>query len=91
MPNVGKNKIVLFLCSFGAVVVLALFAMSLERKQCMGVPLITEAELQNYSETTELDISQLMFEKNPVAVDWPKATAARSDTDNPPDQARACG
>ena len=73
MPNIGKNKIVLFLCSFGAVVVLALFVMSLERKQCMGVPLITEAELQNYSETTELDISQLMFEKNPVAVDWPRS------------------
>ena len=46
--------------------------MSLERKYCMGVPLVNEDILKNYTETTELDISQLLFEKEPVSLDWPR-------------------
>lgn len=38
----------------------------------MGVPLVNEDILKNYTETTELDISQLLFEKEPVSLDWPR-------------------
>lgn len=72
MPKKRKNKIVLFLCSFGAILLIVLFSMSLGRKYCMGVLVITEEELLKYTETTEFDISELLFEKEKVSVDWPR-------------------
>ena len=34
--------------------------------------MVNEDILKNYTETTELDISQLLFEKEPVSLDWPR-------------------
>ena len=38
----------------------------------MNVPIISEEQLNQYMETTTLDISQLSFEGEEVAVDWAK-------------------
>lgn len=72
MPDKRKNKIVLFLCSFGALMAIGIFLFSLERRYCMSVPVISKNALVGYTETTDLDISQLLFEKETIAVDWPR-------------------
>ena len=72
MPKIRKNKIVLFLCSFGALMAIGIFLFSLERRYCVGVPVVSEKALEGYTETKELDISQLLFEKETIAVDWPR-------------------
>ena len=72
MPKIRKNKIVLFLCSFGALMAIGIFLFSLERRYCVGVPVVSENALEGYTETKELDISQLLFEKETIAVDWPR-------------------
>ena len=46
------------------------FVTAVEKQYCMGVPRITEEQLNGYTQTTELDISQIMFEGEPVAFDW---------------------
>ena len=71
MSDKRKNKIVLFLCSFGALAAIGAFFLFLERQYCMGIPVISENALVGYTETTELDISQLLFEGEMIAVDWP--------------------
>ena len=72
MPKIKKNKIVLFLCSFGTLIVVIIFFISMERRYCMSVPVISENMLADYTETNDLDISQLLFEDEPIAVDWPR-------------------
>ena len=65
-----NNKIMLFLCSF-VLFALVVTGISLkERKYCMGVPVISEEHLKEYTEIDSLDISQLIFDGQPIAVDW---------------------
>lgn len=65
------NKKLLFLVSTLLVFVGTTFFVTVVEKQyCMGVPRITEEQLNGYTETTELDISQIIFEGEPVAFDW---------------------
>lgn len=65
------NKKLLFLVSSLVIFISATFCVTaVEKQYCMGVPRITEEQLERYTETTELDISQIMFEGEPVAFDW---------------------
>ena len=64
------KKIIFLVCSLIVFVSTALFVTAEKRKFCMGVPRITKEELNSYTETTELDISQITFEGEPVAIDW---------------------
>ena len=77
-----NNKIMLFLCSF-VLFALVVTGISLqERKYCMGVPVISEERLEEYTEIDSLDISQLIFEGQPIAVDWPRKQVYVSQSSN---------
>ena len=65
-----NNKIMLFLCSFVLFALVATGISLKERKYCMGVPVISEEHLKEYTEIDSLDISQLIFDGQPIAVDW---------------------
>ncbi len=45
-----------------------------ERQLCMGIPLISEQELEKFSETDSLDISHISYNGEAVAVDFPSNT-----------------
>lgn len=65
------NKKLLFLVtSFLIFIVGVFFITEAEKQYCMGVPRITEEYLNGYTETTELDISKIIFEGQQVAFDW---------------------
>ena len=66
-----KIKIALCLSSFVFLLIVVIFFIKWERKFCMGVPVISEEKLLEYVETTEMDISSLMFEGKKIAIDWP--------------------
>lgn len=63
---------VLFIGSFIFLIAAIILLRSVENQYCMGVPLIPEKQLNQYTETTALDISQISFDGKKVAVDWEK-------------------
>ena len=67
-----NNKIMLFLCSLVLLALVVTGSSLQERKHCMGVPVISEESLEEYTEIDSIDISQLIFEGQPIAVDWPR-------------------
>lgn len=69
-----KKKTALFTGSLIAVIAVVAFLNLLERRYCMNVPIISENALKEYTEITTLDISQLCFNEEMVAIDWPGNT-----------------
>ncbi len=65
-----KDKRVLFMGSITVFIIIIMFCYSLENKYCIGVPMVTEEVLSQYTETTGLDISEISFDGEKVAVDW---------------------
>ena len=71
MSNKYINKAMYSLCSIGFFVIISSFLISVESRECLGLPIISENELEGYIETTELDISQMEFNSEEIAVDFP--------------------
>ena len=62
-------RLFIFLCVFLGLVATAGTFCYLEQQQCMHVPLIQEAKLQEYTAVSDLDITQLRFNGEKVAAD----------------------
>lgn len=70
MEEKVKNKIVLFIGSAVCLITVILCFNALGSRYCIGIPMITEESLKQYTETTDLDISQISFDGEKVAFDW---------------------
>ena len=71
MFNKMKNEGMLLVCSLSVFIISVCFINLLERQNCMNVPIISEEQLNEYTETTSLDISLMSFEGEKIAVDFP--------------------
>ena len=71
MSDKRKKKTVILVCSLLLALIVFIFVNFLERQYCMKVPIVSENELNEYIEITELDISLLSFDGEDVAVDFP--------------------
>ena len=71
MSDKRKKKTVILVCSLLLALIVFIFVNFLERQYCMKVPIVSENELNEYNEITELDISLLSFDGEDVAVDFP--------------------
>lgn len=71
MFNKMKNEGMLLVCSLSVFIISVCFINFLERQNCMNVPIISEEQLNEYTETTSLDISLMSFEGEKIAADFP--------------------
>lgn len=72
MFKIINYKMILFIGSFIFLIAAIALLRSVENRYCMGVPLIQEKQLGQSIETTTLDLSQIYFDEEMVAVDWAK-------------------
>lgn len=66
-----KNKKMIFVCSVTAFIAVMGLYIFFEYQHCMKIPVISESELNGYTEITSLDISQISFDGEDVAIDLP--------------------
>ena len=74
MSKKDVKKMMYILCSISVFLIIIAFLISRESKECLGLPIIDEDELEGYVETSEFDISQMKFDGEDIAVDFPSNT-----------------
>lgn len=77
-----KTKILGFAAFLTALAVVFAIALHMERQVCMGVPVIDEARLTQYTEDLEIDIGGITFCGKPVAADLSSGTLYVSQPEN---------
>lgn len=77
-----KTKILGFSALLTTLVVVFAMALHMERQSCMGVPVIEEARLAQYTEDLEIDIGGITFCGQPVAADSGSGTLYVSQPEN---------
>ena len=77
-----KTRILGFAAFLTAFAVVFAIALHMERKVCMGVPVIEETRLAQYTEDLEIDIGQITFCGQPVAADSGSGTLYISQPDD---------
>ena len=77
-----KTRILGFSAFLTAFAVVLAIALHMERQVCMGVPVIEEKRLAQYTEELEIDIGQITFCGQPVAADLSSGTLFISQPEN---------
>ena len=66
---ISKRKVLLFVSSFVILIGFVASFLMAERRSCMSVPIISEEKIRDYVEVSTLDISQLTFNGEAIAID----------------------
>lgn len=77
-----KTKILAFAAFMTAFAVVLSMALHRERQLCMGVPLIEETRLAQYTEDLEVELEKITFCGKPVAADLKSSTIYISQPEN---------
>ena len=77
-----KTKVLGFAALLTALAVVFAMALHMERQSCMGVPVMEEARLAQYTEDLEIDIGGITFCGQPVAADSGSGTLYVSQPEN---------
>ncbi len=82
MLNRNAIKVLILLCLFLLLSFAIGFFLYMEKQYCMGVPLISESDIQQYDNVSSLDVSYLRMNNEEVAIDIAQNTIYISQSSN---------